>query len=1190
MLVGGEPLSADLSVRMRQTGREAANLYGPTETTIWSTVKFLETAGVPPIGRPIGNVRAFVLDEWMRPVPAGVTGELYVAGSGLARGYLGRSGLTGERFVACPFGKGDRMYRTGDLVRWTSGGELVFAGRADAQVKVRGFRIELGEVEAALAAMPGVRQAAAAVREDVPGERRLVGYVVADGSVDGRASEDQLAEWQSVWDDVYHKEADSARCDEDFAGWNSSYDGMPIPLEEMREWLSGVVDRISSLRPRRVLEIGTGSGLILARIAPRCEAYWGTDFSAVAIHALSAEIAKRPDLAGRVELRQQAADNFDGLPMGFFDTVVLNSVVQYFPSAAYLEQVLRQALDLVCPGGAVVVGDVRDLRLLRCLRAAVHISRSAIPTDPAELRQLVGRSMADEEELVIDPGFFTAFQRLADDIGGVDIRLKRGASHNELTRYRYDAVLLKRPAQDWPSAEEMPRLRWGTDVRGRTDVMEYLSSRRPAWARLVGVPNARLTGELAAWRALDDGCAAEVIRQRLASRGGIDPEELILAGEALGYSTAATWSDQADVGTFDVIFAADGRAAVGLYRPAGDGRMPLPSYTSDPVRSRTARGLAGRLRAAVAERLPDYMVPAAVVVVDELPLTPNGKLDRRALPAPDFGAPASGREPATPAEEVVCGLFAEVLGADRVGADDSFFDLGGDSLLAMRLVARIRAVLDAELSVRELFTAPTPAGIARSAERGTAVRPPLRPVARPPVVPLSFAQAGMWFVYHLNPGGPAYNMLWVLRLAGRLDVPALEAALADVASRHESLRTVLPDTGGVPRQQILDLAAGRPKLAVTHVTGAELDTAVADAAGTGFDLAAEVPWRAHLFTVSAEDHALELVVHHIAGDAWSMGVLAADISAAYAARISGRAPAWDPLPVQYADFAVWQREWLGDAADPGSVMAGQLGFWRQALAGAPAELALPADRPRPAEPSYRGGRVRFSITAQLHAGIIAAARSGGATVSMAVQAAVAVLLHRLGAGSDIPLGMTVAGRPDQALDGLVGFFMNTLVLRADMSGDPSLAEVIGRVREADLAAFAHQDLPFDQLVQALAPERTLARHPLFQVMVVFQNAPRQDWQLPGLEVTLTGTQTGGARFDLLVNMWEQHGHEGVPTGLAGSLDYAADLFNAGTAEQIARRLVRVLEQVAADPQMRVSQVELMDADEQRRLLEEWAGE
>jgi amino acid adenylation domain-containing protein len=781
----GERLSAELAERLAAAvpGARLLNRYGSTEAGGGNVVGECRDGEVV-MGVPAGNTRVFVLDEWLAPVPPGVAGELYVAGHGLARGYAGRPGTTGERFVACPFGAGERMYRTGDRARWTTGGRLVFAGRADDQVQIRGFRIEPGEVEAGLRACPGVARAVVIAREDRPGVRHLVGYVVPE------------------------------------------------------------------------------------------------------------------------------------------------------------------------PGAAV----------------------------------------------------------------------------------------------DGPG-----------------------------------------------------------------------------------------------------------------------------------------------LREQVAWRLPDYMIPAAVVVLERLPVLPGGKVDKAGLPAPQF-ASAGGRVAGTAAEEVVCGLFAEVLGLDRAGADESFFDLGGDSLLGMRLIARVRAVLEAELSVRELFTAPTPAGIARATERGAAVRPALRRAPRPQVVPLSFAQERMWFLDQLDSRGSAYNMPWAVRLSGQVDVAALEAALADVAGRHESLRTVFPDTGGIPRQQILDPADGWLRLAVTPVTEGELDAAVADAVQTGFDLARRVPWRAHLFRVSDQEHVLVLVVHHIAGDAWSLGVLAAGISAAYAARLQGRAPSWGPLPVQYADYAVWQREFLGDPADPGSVMAGQLGFWREVLAGAPAELALPADRPRPGVPSYRGGRAGFATTGEVHDGILAAARAGQATVSMAVQAAVAVLLARLGAGSDIPLGMAVAGRPDQALDGLVGFFVNTLVLRADVSGNPSLAEMISRVREADLAAFAHQDLPFEQLVEALAPERSLARNPLFQVMVVFQNAPRQDWQLPGLEVTLPGTQTGGARFDLLVNMWEQHGHGGVPAGLAGTLDYAADLFDAGTAEQIARRLVRVLEQVAADPQVRVSQVELMDADEQRRLLEEWAGE
>ena len=633
--------------------------------------------GVVPIGRPIANMRVFVLDGFLRPVPAGVAGELYVAGAGLARGYVGRPGLTGERFVACPFGAGERMYRTGDLARWTRGGELVFAGRADDQVKVRGFRVEPGEVEAVLAGGPGVGQVAVVGRGDGPGGVQLVAYVVP-----------------------------------------------------------------------------------------------------------------------------------------------------------------------------------------------------------------------------------------ADAAAGVD---------------------------------------------------------------------------------------------------------------------------------------------------------------------------AAGLRALAASRLPDYMVPAAVVVLARLPVTVNGKLDRAALPAPDYGGLAGGREPRTAAEEIVCGLFAEVLGLDRVGAGDSFFDLGGDSLLAMRLVARVRAVLDAEVSVRALFGAPTAAGVAALAAAAEPGRAPLRPVRRPAVVPLSFAQLRMWFLNRLEGGGAVYNVPLALRLSGELDVAALAAALADVAGRHETLRTVFPDTDGVPYQQILAGPGAVPPLAARPVGPGEVAAAAGEAAGRGFDVAAELPWRCELLAVGEGEHVLVVVVHHIAADGWSMGVLARDLSAAYAARRGGQPPAWAALPVQYADYALWQREVLGEESDPGSVLAGQLGYWRAALAGLPGELALPADRPRPAVASHRGGRVGFEVPAAVRGGLVDAARAGRATLFMVAQAALAVLLSRLGAGTDIPVGTAVAGRDDAALEDLVGFFVNTLVLRTDVSGDPAFSELVSRVREADLAAYAHQDLPFERLVEALAPARSLARHPLFQV-------------------------------------------------------------------------------------------------------------
>ena len=600
------------------------------------------------------------------------------------------------------------------------------------------------------------------------------------------------------------------------------------------------------------------------------------------------------------------------------------------------------------------------------------------------------------------------------------------------------------------------------------------------------------------------------------------------------------------------------------------------------------------LREHMAGRLPEYMVPSAVVVLEALPVTVNGKLDRAALPAPEFGGVVVSREPRTAAEQIVCGLFAEVLGLERAGAEDSFFELGGDSLLAMRLIARVRAVLDVEIGIGDLFTAPSPAAIVELAEAGAAMpRMALASAARPEPVPLSFGQQRMWFLNRLEGAGAVYNMPLALRLTGDLNLAALEAALGDVAGLHESLRTTFPETAGTPRQEILDGPAGRPTLVIGEAAAQEdLPGLLADEAGRGFDLRSELPWRAALWAVSPTEQVLMIVMHHIAGDGWSMGVLARDLGTAYAARCAGQVPGWAPLPVQYADYAIWQREVLGSEDDPDSPAAVQLAYWRQALAGVPEEIALPADRPRPATASHRGGAVQVGVGAEVHAGLVEVARAGRATLFMVVQAALAVLLSRHGGGTDIPVGTSIAGRGDATLDDLIGIFLNTLVLRADLSGDPSFAELVGRVREADLAAYAHQDLPFEHLVEALSPARSLARNPLYQVMLTFQNIPEDQqatWDLPGLRATgvQLGSGTDAARFDLALTLRERRDRTGAPAGIEGGIQFAADLFDRGTAEALAARLSGVLGQVAADPGLRVSQVGVLSPAERSEIVGAW---
>ncbi|MBV9058811.1 MAG: amino acid adenylation domain-containing protein, partial [Pseudonocardiales bacterium] len=608
------------------------NMYGITETTVHVTHLTLDrhcaaVGMVSVIGTGIPDLRVYVLDGGLGLVPVGVVGELYIGGAGLARGYLGRPGLTAERFVASPYGRpGQRLYRSGDLVRWNTEGQLVFVGRADDQVKVRGFRIEPGEIETVLMAHPQVTQAVVIAREDQPGDKRLIAYVVAAG----------------------------------------------------------------------------------------------------------------------------------------------------------------------------------------------------------------------------------------------------------------------------------------------------------------------------------DGCRPEVLRDYLR------------------------------------------------------------------------------------ERLPEYMVPV-VVTLDGLPLTPNGKLDRNALPVPQFGSAGLGRVPRTPQEQLLSELFAEVLGVAGVGVEDDFFALGGHSLLATRLIARIRATLGVEVGVRMLFENPTVAGVATCLDEASRARLALVCQERPERVPLSFAQQRLWFLHQMEGPSATYNIPLAWRLSGELNRGALQAAWGDVLARHESLRTIFPQHEGVPYQHVLDAEAACPQVVITQTSQSELLEALAAAAGYGFDLASEVPIRAELFILTPTEQVLLILVHHIAGDGWSLGPLSHDLATAYAARCQGEAPGWAPLVVQYADYTLWQHQLLGEHTDPGSLFSTQLSYWTQALAGLPEQVTLPTDRPRPPVASYRGDYLSVQVEASLHQELVTLARRNGASLFMVLQAALAVLLSKLGAGDDIPIGSPIAGRTDQALEELIGFFVNTLVLRTDTS-------------------------------------------------------------------------------------------------------------------------------------------------------------
>ncbi|MEU3711048.1 non-ribosomal peptide synthetase [Streptomyces catenulae] len=582
------------------------------------------------------------------------------------------------------------------------------------------------------------------------------------------------------------------------------------------------------------------------------------------------------------------------------------------------------------------------------------------------------------------------------------------------------------------------------------------------------------------------------------------------------------------------------------------------------------------LRRYTAAALPDYMVPSAFVLLDRLPLSPNGKLERKELlpPVPE----SAGRAPRSRVERVLCEIWAEVLDAPAVGIDDDFFALGGHSLTVTKVISRVRGRLGADLPVRALFEHRTPAELGALLGDAVDAGPRLTARPRPERIPLSSAQQRLWFLNRLEGPSPTYNNPLVSRLSGPLDKDALATALHDVVVRHESLRTTFPETGGKPEQRILPGDRAVPVLTVEHVAADALDARLREAARYAFDLAAEIPLRAWLFALGGDEHVLLVLVHHIASDGWSLAPLGRDIGVAYTARSGGTAPVWSPLPVQYADYTLWQHDTLGAMAD-------QTDFWRTELAALPDEIGLPFDRPRPAAASYRGGTVELRVPADVHRRLVELARSRGVTTFMVFQTAVAVLLAKVTGADDIPIGTPTAGRPDEALDDLIGFFVNTVVLRNDLTGNPTFEQLLERTRKTDLAAFSHQDVPFEQLVRELNPARSAGRHPLFQVMMPFNsNLADTGLALPGVVARTQPEPLEVAKFDLSFHLREEFGPAGEPAGVAGALDYSTDLFDHPTVVAFAERLRRILDAVLADPGTTVADLDVLGADERRRLL------
>jgi amino acid adenylation domain-containing protein len=725
-MLSGDWIPVRLPDRLRAVARnvEVVSLGGATEASIWSVlypIKEVDPTWISiPYGKPLENQSLEVFNDAFRRCPTGVPGELYVGGIGLARGYLNRPDLTAERFVPSPYGEGERLYRTGDLARYSTDGNLEFLGRVDHQVKVHGYRIELGEIETNLEQHPAISQAIVVARGDMRGDRRLVAYIVlATGNtkladLDHRAARRELiARWESIFDQTY---AENRQTAPNFAGWNDSYTGAPFSTEAMHEWLAAAVERITGLKPKRLLEIGCGTGLLLQQLAPHCLTYQATDISASALAGLRRWMSTHASLE-HVRLLHREATDLSDLEPGSFDTVVLNSVIQYFPDARYLLAVLEGAAKVIAPGGSIFVGDVRHLGLLSVFHASIMLSQVSSSTSVAELRRKLAASVRREKELVIDPAFFLALKERSPQPVSVELLMKRGRADNELTRYRYDVILRLEEAPDF----EEERLAWKTDALSIAALRERLRRGGSSAIRVVGIPNRRLARDIAAAALIDtlsgDSSAGD-LRQLLSKSeiAGEDPEAFWTLAEASGYDAKMTVNAGPVLGCFDVLLwnrkgrRPDVAPRVEVAAPRGS----LNRYATDPLAASLDQQLAGQLRTYLRNRLPDYMVPPTFVMLQAMPLTPNGKVDRGALPEPadEAAGHAAFVEPRSPIERMIASACCEILRLERVGAHDNFFELGGDSLSATQIVARVYSEYGVEIALRRFFDEPTISALA----------------------------------------------------------------------------------------------------------------------------------------------------------------------------------------------------------------------------------------------------------------------------------------------------------------------------------------------------------------------------------------------------------------------------------------------------------------------------------------------
>jgi amino acid adenylation domain-containing protein/non-ribosomal peptide synthase protein (TIGR01720 family) len=1069
MIVGGEVLEpGDLRLWFDLVGDRPVrfvNVYGTTESTILATYQDLTRAdldrsGRMPIGVPLPNYRTYVLDEAGNPTPVGVMGELYVGGNGVSRGYLNRPELTAERFVEHPHRPGERLYRTGDLVRFLPEGNLDFLGRADHQVKLRGHRIELGEIEAVLAQDPAVAGCAVVVREDTPGERRLVAYIVPSVAESARSAgkADHLAEWRTLFEEAANTHAGGSGFDT--SGWNDSYTRQPIPDDQMREWVADTLGVIGAGAGDRILEIGCGTGLLTWRLAAQAAQYVGTDYCASTLEPLAAAMAG----AGHTHARFLLADasDFAGIDRAGFDVVILNSVVQYFPGGDYLDQVLERAIGAV-ERGRVVVGDVRSLPLQTTFHVSVLQATGQFDGGDRAVRNSLASARQAEHELLIDPRYFAALVPRHPRVRHVQVMPKPGRARNEMTGFRYDVVL---------HVDAAPEVIRPTGWQTWSHDADWLRSRLaedPGVLAFRRVPNAKIIDHAQAAARFEPSFHAEA--DALGYRGRpMDPGDIHQIAADAGYRAELSLLSARADGAFDLVLtrAADGPVVADFGAvPAASGPV-VNDPIGDRVLRRTGYELTPQLRARLVDTLPDYMVPARFELLSALPMTTSGKVDRAALPALNTARPDLGvayAEPRTHAERVLARVWADVLRLDAVGRDDNFFELGGDSIVSIQVVARARRE-GVHLSVKDVFLSETLAELAEAAQDA----PDL--VIGEQTGPFELTPIQRWFFSQITVDRNAFAQCHYSELDPATDLDLLGRALAVLVDHHGLLRARFTQTDGGWTGEI-PKSAGHELLTVVE-DASDRDGWARTLAGTAERLsnALDIGRGEQLRTAVVADpatgrRAFIIVVHHLVIDGVSWRLITEDLEEIYRQLVDSP-QAYLP---ETTSWRAWSERMVRFGADP--ELRAELPYWTEQVRAAALPGSVRGDGEPPRARIARELMDQRTTTALLRE---VPAAYNAQTNDVLVAALTRVLCRW--AGGPVSITMEGHGRAELFdrvdVSRTVGWFTSSFPVLLEPSDDPAdTARLVTAVKER-LAAIPRHGIGFGAL-RYLADDETRSR-------------------------------------------------------------------------------------------------------------------